>query len=92
MTVRNLADETKAILARQAAEAGQSLEAFVRVLLDGQAARGVAPTESLAEWHARVIAPLGLDDEDVEAFRDNIKRGRTGEPADGDPFADETAE
>ncbi len=61
ITVRNIPDNTKHQLRVQAAEAGQSLEGFVRNLLDGAAKSKTPKKESLMDIVQECFESEGVD-------------------------------
>jgi plasmid stability protein len=74
ITVRNLSEETKSRLRRQAAASGRSLEAYVRTLLD-QAAGAPDPAPAARFPHDLIaLVEAGEDIEPLIAGGDDHQR------------------
>ena len=75
LVVRNLDDDVKARLQKQAARAGRSMEEEVRAILRAAVAHGDQPEKGLGTRIAARFAGLGLDQDIPEL------KGETPEPA-----------
>ena len=75
LVVRNLDDDVKVQLQKQAARAGRSMEEEVRAILRAAVAQGDQPEKRLGTRIAARFAGLGLDQEIPEL------KGRMPEPA-----------
>jgi antitoxin FitA len=73
LTIRDVSDEAVRTMKVRAAQAGQSLQAYLRGLIEGEAAK---PTVAEAVDRARAAATAQISSADIHAAVDEGRAGR----------------